>query len=259
EWTRGDDGAAGKTWNPIVGCTIVSPGCTNCYAMRMADRINRMTPERHYDGLTKVVNGNPVWTGKIAKAPPHIFTAPLHWRKPARIFVNSMSDLFHESVPTGLISYVFDIMEKANHHTYQILTKRSDSMAKYLSNRYGHDMAPSHIWLGVSVENQSTDFRISDLRSAHAAVKFLSLEPLLGPLPDLNLDGIDWVIVGGESGPSARPMNPDWARDIRDQCLSAGAPFFFKQHGGANKKAAGRELDGRTWDEMPQMKEGFKQ
>jgi len=225
EWTRNDDGTEGKAWNPIAGCSVVSPGCTNCYAMRMAGRIEKMLPDSHYGGLTKTVNGNPVWTGKIARAPDHIFNAPLKWRNPTRVFVNSMSDLFHEDVPDNWIYDVFEIMAGESGHQFQILTKRPEIA---LSINHWLEWRPN-IWLGVSVESADHTHRIDTLRKTSAAIKFLSLEPLLGPLPGLNLDRIDWVIVGGESGPGKRPVNIDWMRDIRDQCKAAGVPLFVKQ------------------------------
>ena len=227
EWTRNDDGTEGKTWNPLAGCSIVSPGCTNCYAMRMAARIERMQPASHYKGLTKQVNGNPVWTGKIARAPEHIFYAPLKWRKPTRVFVNSMSDLFHEDVRDEWIDRIFAIMALSPRHTFQILTKRLKRMQKYSGRRAALD----NVWLGVSVENQqAADERIPLLLDTYAATRFISAEPLLGPLAlEALLPGIDWVVVGGESGPGKRPVNLDWMRDIRDQCKAAGVPLFVKQ------------------------------
>jgi protein gp37 len=182
----------------------------------------------------------------------NVLGLPLKWRKPQTIFVNSMSDLFHEAVPVEFILRIFDVMRRADWHRFQLLTKRSDRLL---------DLSPrlpwrSHVWMGVSVERVEYTYRIEHLRETGAAIKFVSLEPLLGPLPGLNLDGIDWVIVGGESGPGARPMDPEWALDIRDQCVSAGVPFFFKQWGGTRKKKTGRELEGRTWDEMPALASG---
>ena len=227
EWTD-------ATWNPVTGCNKVSPGCKLCYAERLAKRL-RAT------GMVKYRNGFAVTLH------PDALDIPLRWRKPRSIFVNSMSDLFHYQVPDEFVREVFGVMEQAHWHRYQVLTKRPERAAA-LSNELTW---PPQIWLGTSVESSRYLHRIDLLRECGAAIKFLSLEPLLGPLPDLNLEGIDWVIVGGESGPGARPMEAEWARDIRDQCIEAGVPFHFKQWGGVFKKRQGRELDGRTWDEMP--------
>jgi len=240
EWTD-------ATWNPVGGCTIVSPGCTNCYAMRMAARLEAMGQDK-YKGTTRKTGGRYKWTGKVVldyKA----LTVPQTWRKGRRIFVNSMSDLFHEDVPLDFISAVFQVMKETPQHTYQVLTKRADRLLK-LSPQLSW---PANTWMGVSVENEDYLGRVDCLRKSHAAVKFLSLEPLLGPLNGINLAGIDWVIVGGESGPGARPMNPEWVREIRDQCLEADVAFHFKQWGGPVKSTTGRVLDGRTWDEMPRQ------
>ena len=227
EWT-------GSTWNPITGCTKISPGCKNCYAERMAERLKATGQPNYVNGFKLTLH-------------PHALELPLSWKKPQRIFVNSMSDLFHKDVPVEFILQTFQVMRKANWHQYQILTKRADRL---------RELDPDlpwepHIWMGVSVENQDYTCRIDHLRKTRACVKFLSLEPLLGPLPKLNLEGIDWAIVGGESGPGARPMSPEWVVDIRNQCRRARVPFFFKQWGGVNKKRTGRVLEGRTWDEMP--------
>ncbi|MDX9971956.1 MAG: phage Gp37/Gp68 family protein [FCB group bacterium] len=227
EWTE-------STWNPVTGCTKVSPGCKHCYAERMAKRLQAM-------GQTSYANGFKLTLQE------HNLELPLSWKRPQRIFVNSMSDLFHKNVPTEFILRVFDVMRRANWHRFQVLTKRSERLAQLNAIL---PWAP-HIWMGVSVENAEYTYRIDHLRQTRADVKFLSLEPLLGPLPDLNLDGIHWAILGGESGPGARPMAEEWVKDIRDQCVRAGVAFFFKQWGGTNKKKAGRILDGRTWDEMP--------
>ena len=227
EWTD-------ATWNPVTGCNKVSPGCKFCYAERLSKRLKAT-------GMAKYRNAFAVTLH------PDTLEIPLRWRKPRSIFVNSMSDLFHDEVPDDFIGAVFDVMTRADWHRYQVLTKRPERVASLNSTL----LWPAQIWQGVSVENQDYAHRIDLLRDTAATVKFLSLEPLLGPLPNLNLEGIDWVIVGGESGPGARPMQPDWARDIRDQCLDAGVPFHFKQWGGVFKKRNGRELDGRTWDEMP--------
>lgn len=227
EWTE-------STWNPVTGCSKISLGCKNCYAERMAVRLQAM-------GQTNYANGFDVTVHR------HALGLPLRWLKPQTVFVNSMSDLFHEAVPQEFILDVFEIMRRAHWHRFQILTKRSGRLLEL------DPILPwgPNIWMGVSVENGDYTFRIDDLRKTRAAIKFLSLEPLLGPLPNLNLDGIDWVIVGGESGLRARPMRPEWVTDIRDQCQKAGVPFFFKQWGGVNKKKAGRLLEGRTWDETP--------
>ncbi len=227
EWTD-------ATWNPVTGCTKVSPGCKYCYAERIAKRLQAMGQPNYANGFELTLQ-------------PHMLDVPLKWRQPRRVFVNSMSDLFHKDVPLSFIQQVFGVMRRADWHQYQILTKRSERLVE-LSPFLGWE---PHIWMGVSVENEDYMFRIDHLRRTAAHVKFLSLEPLLGPLRKLNLQRIDWVIVGGESGPGARPMNPDWVREIRDQCLQTGVPFFFKQWGGAVKSRTGRQLDGRTWDEMP--------
>jgi protein gp37 len=231
EWTQ-------STWNPVTGCTRTSSGCQHCYAERMARRLKAMGQRNYRNGFRVTTHASAL-------------DLPLRWRQPQAVFVNSMSDLFHEAVPTEFILRVFDVMNRASHHRYQVLTKRSERLAR-LSARL--PWAP-HIWMGVTVENAECAGRIWHLRGTGAHVKFLSLEPLLGPLPDLDLDGIDWVIVGGESGPGARPMAPEWATGVRDRCAAAGVPFFFKQWGGFNKKKAGRVLEGRTWDEMPVLAE----
>jgi protein gp37 len=217
EWTD-------ATWNPVRGCSRISEGCRFCYAERIAGRFSG--EGLPYEGLVKLTRGGPRWTGRIALIPDAL-DLPQRWRKPRTVFVNSMSDLFHERVPAEFISRVFDVMHRANWHQYQILTKRSARLRDL-----GRVLvwAP-HIWMGVSVESEEHYERIDDLRATDAAVKFLSLEPLLGPLPRLDLTGIDWVIVGGESGPGSRPMDASWALEIRDQCLGAGVPFFFKQWG----------------------------
>jgi len=326
EWTE-------RTWNPIVGCSIVSPGCTNCYAMQMAARIERMSPKLdHYKGLTKRVNGKAVWTGKLALAPESTLLLPLRTKKPTMWFVNSMSDLFHEDVPDEWIDRVFAVMALTPQHTYQVLTKRSARMREYVNGLYERAMDGEtnfardvvghceglnaifgrtkwpfpNVWLGVSCERQQeADERIPDLLATPAAVRFVSAEPLLGPIDFTDVAGkvpeygstpahgtdvltphnrilrpqIDWIIVGGESGPNARPMHPDWARAIRDQCAAAGVPFFFKQWGEwvsggpgrihwsecrelkswgggcysarVGKARAGRLLDGREHNDMP--------
>jgi protein gp37 len=227
EWTD-------ATWNPVTGCTKISPGCKHCYAERLAKRLKAMGQANYRNGFKVTLQ-------------PQMLELPLHWKTPKRIFVNSMSDLFHEEVPTSYIKKVFDVMGRAHWHQFQVLTKRS---ARVLELSKELKWAPQ-IWMGVSVENDKYTSRIDDLRQTEAQVKFLSLEPLLGPLPKLNLRGIDWAIVGGESGPGARPVDPQWVTGLRDQCLKAGVPFFFKQWGGVQKKKAGRDLEGRTWDQMP--------
>lgn len=227
EWTE-------ATWNPVTGCDKVSPGCAHCYAERMANRLQAMGQRNYARGFELTLQ-------------PQMLDLPLRWKRSKRIFVNSMSDMFHADVPLEFIRKAFDIMRRASWHQYQILTKRSERL---LSLDAQLDWQP-HIWMGVSVENARFQHRIDHLRVTRAHVKFLSLEPLLGPLPNLDLGNIDWVIVGGESGPHARPMDPSWVSDIRDQCRSAGVAFFFKQWGGVFKSRTGRELDGRTWDQMP--------
>ncbi|MBZ5678165.1 MAG: phage Gp37/Gp68 family protein [Acidobacteriia bacterium] len=229
EWTD-------ATWNPVRGCTKISPGCKHCYAERFAERF-------------RGVKGHPFEQGFDLRLVPTKLEEPLRWKKPQRIFVNSMSDLFHDDVPFEYIQQVFGVMNRANWHQYQILTKRADRIEE-LSPKLA--WAP-HIWMGVSVENKDYLWRIDHLRRTKARVKFLSIEPLLGPIGKINLRGIDWVIVGGESGPGARAMVEDWVKDIRNQCLRANVAFFFKQWGGVQKKKAGRTLEGRTWDEMPEL------
>jgi protein gp37 len=238
EWTE-------ATWNPVAGCSVLSPGCTNCYAMRMAARLEAMG-QRKYSGTTRRSGGRAKWNGRI-NLDVDALDLPKKWKEGRLIFVNSMSDLFHEKVPLAFIKQVFATMVSTPHHTYQLLTKR----AERLEAISGKLPWPDHIWMGVSVESADYLWRIDHLRHTRAAVKFLSLEPMLGPLENLNLCGIDWAIAGGESGPNARPMNGDWVRSIRDQCLRAGVAFHFKQWGGRNKKKAGRLLDGRTWDDLP--------
>lgn len=267
EWTD-------ATWNPIVGCSIVSPGCTNCYAMSMAARIEKMQPGSHYAGTTKTVNGNHVWTGKLALAPDHILTAPLRRKKPRRIFVNSMGDLFHESVPEHWIDLVFAIMALSPQHTFQCLTKRSKHMREYMTggwqSRIGaimDEIKPVEIgkwgfvaehldncWLGVSAEDQArADERVPDLLDTPAAVRFVSYEPALGPLT-LGSFKPDWVIMGSESGRNARPARVEWFQSMRDQCLAAGIPFFLKQFVDDNgHKIHTPELDGQKWLQFPQI------
>lgn len=229
EWTE-------STWNPLTGCSKVSDGCKNCYAERLSKRLKAMGQPNYQNEFQLTLHEDSL-------------ALPLHWKKPQMIFVNSMSDLFHEDVPLDFIQKVFDIMRQATWHTFQILTKRSERLIE-LDNQINW---PQNVWMGVSVENNNYTFRIDHLRQTHAKTKFLSLEPLLGPLSEMNLENIDWVVVGGESGPSSRPIDITWVREIRDQCQSEKVPFFFKQWGGTNKKKAGRELDGRTWNEMPNI------
>jgi protein gp37 len=242
EWTE-------ATWNPVAGCSVVSPGCTNCYAMRLASRLGAMG-QRKYANLTRISGGRPKWNGSI-NFDIGALSLPKSWKSPKTIFVNSMSDLFHENVSFDFINNVFDIIRETPHHTYQILTKRAERLERVA----GHLRWPLNLWMGVSVEDAEYVWRIEHLQRTDAAIKFLSLEPLLGPLTDLPLSGIDWVIVGGESGPNARLMNPQWVRGIRDQCRSEGVAFHFKQWGGVNKKRTGRLLDGRVWDEKPSSKD----
>ena len=238
EWTQ-------ATWNPVAGCTVISPRCTNCYAMRLAARLALMSQEK-YAGTTRWSGRRSIWTGQI-KLAPNALDLPRSWRTGRMVFVNSMSDLFHHEVPEPFIQQVFRVTEVCRQHTFQILTKRAERLAE-LAARLPW---PENVWMGVSVENTDYLARADFLRQVQAHVRFLSLEPLLGPLNDLDLSGIHWVIAGGESGPGARPTDPAWVRDIRVQCVATGVPLFFKQWGGANKKKAGRILDGRTWDEYP--------
>lgn len=227
EWTE-------STWNPVTGCDKVSPGCKNCYAERMALRLQAMGQRNYVNGFELTLH-------------ERALELPLRWRKPQMIFVNSMSDLFHKDVPIEFIRRTFGVMRQAHWHRFQVLTKRSERLAAVSAELEW----PDNVWMGVSIETDKYCFRADHLRQAGARVKFLSLEPLLGPLPSLDLSGIDWAIVGGESGPGARPMNEPWVLDIQATCAKAGVAFFFKQWGGVNKKAAGRMLRGRTYDEMP--------
>ena len=228
EWTE-------STWNPVTGCTKISQGCKHCYAERMSERLQAMGQPNYRNGFEVTLQ-------------PRMLELPLKWKRPQRIFVNSMSDLFHEDVPLDYIQRVFDVMRRAHWHRFQILTKRADRLAELDPSLSW----PPNVWMGVSVENLDHADRIDHLRRTRARVKFLSLEPLLGPLPGLNLQGIDWAIVGGESGPGARPVEESWILGIRDQCREAGVAFFFKQWGGKNKKKSGRLLEGRTWDQIPE-------
>lgn len=231
EWTD-------ATWNPVTGCTKITRGCDNCYAARFSERF-------------RGVPGHPFESGFDLTLRPERLMQPLTWRKPRMVFVNSMSDLFHKGVPRAFIERVFDVMEKADWHVFQVLTKRSSLMRSFLCDRYRMSAAPKHIWIGVSVEEACAKGRITHLRDSPAAVRFLSVEPLIGPTGPMDLSGIHWVIAGGESGPRARPMQLEWARDVRDQCAAQGVPFFFKQWGGLRPKSGGRSLDGREWNEFP--------
>lgn len=227
EWTE-------STWNPVTGCTKLSEGCRNCYAERMARRLKAMGQANYVNGFIPTVH-------------EHMLAAPLRWKRPQRVFVNSMSDLFHDEVPVEFIRSVFNVMKRCPDHMFQVLTKRSGRLAEIASTLPW----PQNVWMGVTVESANYTFRIDHLRQTRAGTKFLSIEPLLGPIPTLDLSDIQWVIVGGESGPKARPMEPAWVKLVHEQCKAAGVPFFFKQWGGTNKKKAGRLLDGRTWDELP--------
>ena len=227
EWTE-------STWNPLTGCTKISPGCKHCYAERMALRLQAMGQPNYSNGFKITLH-------------ERVLEAPLTWRKPQMIFVNSMRDLFHEDVTASFVMKVFDVMRRAWWHQFQVLTKRSQRLFELDSEIYW----PDNVWMGVSVENVDYTFRADHLRDTGARTKFLSIEPLLGPIPNLDLRDIQWVIVGGESGPRARPIKEDWVIETRDQCLAADVPFFFKQWGGMNKKKAGRLLKGRTWDGLP--------
>jgi protein gp37 len=227
EWTE-------YTWNPMTGCTKVSPGCFNCYAQRMAKRLQAMGLSNYRNGFSLTLH-------------EHELQIPFRWNKPAIVFVNSMSDLFHEKVPVEFIIKVFNVMQKASQHKFQVLTKRAERLAEispYIN-------WPPNVWMGVSVESSEYAYRIEYLRMTGAFIKFLSIEPMLGPIHEMNLVGIDWIIVGGESGPKARPIERKWVLDIRDQCIMADLPFFFKQWGGTNKKKTGRLLEGKIWNQMP--------
>jgi protein gp37 len=238
EWTD-------ATWNPVAGCTILTAGCSNCYAMRMAARLEAMGVEK-YAGLTRKTGGRAKWSGKIfldRKA----LSIPANWAKPRRVFVNSMSDLFHRDVPVEFITDVWRVMAETPRHTYQILTKRPDRMMEIVPNL---PKLPN-VWLGASVEDGRVLHRIDELRQVPAVIRFISFEPLIGSVDGADLSKIHWAIVGGESGPKARHMDPVWVDEIERMCRRAGTAFFFKQWGGRNKKATGRMLNGRTYDEMP--------
>lgn len=241
EWTD-------ATWNPVSGCLMISPGCTNCYAMRMAARLQAMAHPA-YSAVTRKSGGRPVWTGRLHLNEAALET-PLRWRSPKRIFVNSMSDLFQDGVPGEFIRRVWNVMGRARWHTYQILTKRPENMLAAVENER-LEMLPN-VWLGTSVESAAYAHRIEVLRKVPAAIRFVSFEPLLGPIGRRSLRDIHWAIVGGESGPSARPMEERWVTQIQSMCDKSGTAFFFKQWGGTNKKKTGRLLQGRTWDEYPE-------
>lgn len=228
EWTD-------ATWNPVTGCVEVSPGCDHCYARTFAERFRGVT-------------GHPYEQGFDLRLWPSRLEYPLHWRKPRRIFVNSMSDLFHKDVPDEFVRQVFSVMSRASWHNFQVLTKRPQRLARLASTLPW----PSHIWIGTSIESDEFVWRADYLRQVPAPIRFISAEPLLGPLPSLQLAGIQWLITGGESGPGHRPCDPDWVRSLRDRCQQAGVAFFHKQWGGRTPKAGGRELDGHTWDEYPE-------
>ena len=231
EWTD-------ATWNPVTGCTKLSPGCDNCYAERFSERFRN-------------VRGHYFRSGFDLTLRPERLEQPFGWKRPRMIFVNSMSDLFHKRVPTQYISRVFDVMERADHHVYQILTKRSSVLRNFVNQRYGNGRAPAHIWLGVSVESPKFKVRLEHLQQTSAAVRFVSFEPLLERMGDLSLTGISWAIVGGESGHGARPIQVRWVRELRDLCQAQKIAFFFKQWGGRTPKARGNEIDGRQWLDFP--------
>lgn len=230
EWTN-------ATWNPTTGCERVSAGCDNCYALRFSERF-------------RGVKGHYFEHGFDVQLRELMLSKPAAWKKPRFIFVNSMSDLFHHDIPDSYIGQVFDVMELVDRHVYQVLTKRPERMVRFLSKRYGDKSVPKHIWLGTSVENNAARWRVDMLRKVNVPVRFLSVEPMLGPIDEVPLDGIEWVIVGGESGPKRRLMNSQWVRDVRDRCVSSRVAFFFKQW---HKAGTGRLLDDRTWDEMPKL------
>ena len=233
EWTD-------ATWNPVTGCTKISAGCDRCYAERFSERF-------------RGVPGHPFEHGFDLTLRPERLKQPIAWRRPRMIFVNSMSDLFHKRVPRAFVDSVFETMESADWHVFQVLTKRSSRLRNYVNVRYADRPTPAHIWMGVSVEDGTKLSRIRHLGDTAARVRFLSLEPLIGPIDRLDLNGIHWTIVGGESGPGARPMEADWVRQIRNRCLALGVPFFFKQWGGRTPKAGGRLLDDREWNQWPVM------
>jgi protein gp37 len=231
EWTN-------STWNPVTGCTKISPGCDRCYAERFAERF-------------RGVSGHPFENGFDLTLRPERLAQPLSWQKSRMIFVNSMSDLFHKDVPLTFVEQVFETMERAHWHVFQVLTKRSSRLRNFVNARYSKKKSPEHIWLGVSIEDGQRLSRLKHIQDTSASVRFLSIEPLIGQIGQVDLSGIHWVIAGGESGPGARPLDPMWVREIRDQCIAAKVPFFFKQWGGLRPKSGGRRLDGREWSEWP--------
>jgi protein gp37 len=241
EWTE-------ATWNPTTGCDRTSPGCDHCYALTLSKRLKAMGVDKYQN------DGDPRTSGPGFKLTVHddALQVPFGWRQPRLVFVNSMSDLFHKDVPISFIRSVFDVVRETPRHTYQLLTKRSKRLRHVAPNLDW----PANLWMGVSVESSKYNFRIDHLRDVPAAVRFVSAEPLLGPLGEVDFTGIDWVIAGGESGPRARPMDIAWGRELRDQCLRDDVSFFFKQWGGRTPKIGGRELDGRTWDDMPKRAAG---
>jgi protein gp37 len=243
EWTD-------ATWNPVAGCTVITAGCSNCYAMRMAGRLELMGQTK-YAGTTRKSGRRRVWTGQI-NLDRRALQAPFAWRTGRRVFVNSMSDLFHEGVPDAFVAEVFEVIERTPQHTYQLLTKRPDRALGLV-----HALPwPRNLWFGVSVEDEDVLWRVEALRQVPAFVRFLSCEPLLGPLDSLSLEGVDWLIAGGESGPGARPIDQTWVRQLRDACVVTRTAFHFKQWGGPVKSRTGRVLDGRTWDEFPAVARG---
>lgn len=233
EWTN-------ATWNPVTGCTKISAGCDNCYAERFSERF-------------RGVRDHPFKNGFDLTLRPNRVEQPLTWKKPKMVFVNSMSDLFHKKIPRHYIERVFETMENAHWHIFQVLTKRSSLMRDFINHRYKSEPVPEHIWMGASVEDYTKRSRIKHVQDTNASVRFLSIEPLIGPPGKMDLKGIKWVIVGGESGPSARPMQLSWVRSVRDQCVEQMIPLFFKQWGGFRPKSGGRELDGKEWSEFPQL------
>ena len=244
EWTD-------ATWNPVAGCAVISPGCSNCYAMRMAARLEAMGVEK-YRGLTRKTAGRYVWSGKV-RLDEVALDAPTKWKRPRKIFVNSMSDLFHDNVPAEFISRVWQAMAETPQHTYQILTKRPKRMAEMLASESRFAVLPN-VWLGTSVEDSRVLDRLSHLRATPAAVRFVSFEPLIGSVFGADLSAISWAIVGGEFGPRSRPMREEWVSEIHSLCEGHGVAFFFKQWGGKNKKASGRAYRGRTWDALPELR-----
>jgi len=240
EWTE-------ATWNPVVGCTMVSPGCTNCYAMRMASRLEAMGQVK-YHGTTRRSGGRAVWSGQL-NVDERTLQSPLTWSRPQRIFVNSMSDLFHENVSLDFIRKIWHVMEQAHWHTFQILTKRPFRMRDVVVHQKLTGLP--NVWLGTSVESADYVWRIDLLRETPASIRFISFEPLIGPVSRVDLTGIDWAIVGGESGPAARPIRSEWVRELKTACGEQRVAFFFKQWGGTRKKKTGRVLDGQTWDQYP--------